>query len=159
MREFIFKFRNNQLPLNNRLSAYDNTVDPRCNFCRIIDNQSTTRDSFEHFFLTCRVTKSLLNNFSRKLEPAPDTNSEYFTKLYWFGSCDTDPHMEKFIILAMDLFRFVLWTFKCRKKVPNWPMFEREFNFLLVTTLDRNTSLKLGFMNLNMLANIYPALG
>jgi hypothetical protein len=72
MREFLFKFRNNQLPLNNRVNAYDMNVDPRCSFCKIIDNQSTTRESFDHLFLNCPVTRNLLSRFTSNLVPVPD---------------------------------------------------------------------------------------
>jgi hypothetical protein len=34
-REFIFKYRYNYLPLNNRLNAFMPEVDPRCTYCTI----------------------------------------------------------------------------------------------------------------------------
>jgi exonuclease III len=68
-REFVFKQRNNQLRTNNRLHAIDPNIDPRCSFCRIIDNDTNTRETFGHLFFTCPVTSALLNALAQKLEP------------------------------------------------------------------------------------------
>ena len=59
-RNFLFHLRNNSLPLNNRLNAFDQDVSPSCSFCRIIDRETAPRDSFYHFFFRCPVTKRLL---------------------------------------------------------------------------------------------------
>ena len=101
----------------------------------------------------------LLENFVRKFEPIPDLNSEFFRMLYWFGTYTENPFIEQYIIFAFDCFRFTLWSFKIRRKVPNWILFERELNFLIKTTVDRSLALKHIFLNTNTLANIYPALG
>ena len=71
----MFLFRNNQLPLNNRINAFDDTVDPRCTFCRIIDNNTASRDGLSHVFRTCIVTDRLIAQLITKLEPIPDPNS------------------------------------------------------------------------------------
>ena len=60
LRNFLFLLRNNSLPLNNRVNAFDNNVSPLCTFCRIIDRDTRVRDSFVHFFYSCPVTNNLL---------------------------------------------------------------------------------------------------
>jgi hypothetical protein len=61
-REFLFKLRNNQLSLNNRINAFDPNIDPRCGFCRIADNMTRIRESFKHVFFSCPFTTNILND-------------------------------------------------------------------------------------------------
>ena len=159
MREFIFKFRNNQLALNNRVNAYDNTVDPRCSFCKIIDYQSTTRENFKHLFLTCPVTRVLMEHFILRLEPVPNLDTVIFEDMYWFGRIVNERSAEPLLLFIMDCFRFTIWNFKVRRKVPNWPLFERELLFLISSTANRNTSLKYKLSACNLIANYLPAHG
>ena len=56
MRNFLYLLRNNGLPLNNRLNAFDPTVSAKCSFCRIVDRDTAPRDSFFHFFYDCQIT-------------------------------------------------------------------------------------------------------
>jgi exonuclease III len=159
MREFLFKFRNNQLPLNNRLNAIDENVDPRCNFCRIIDSHSNIRDSFEHFFMLCPITRTLLSQFLLLFEPQLSINQPQFKNIYLFGRNDVNRLYEEKILFIMDSFRFTLWQFKIRRKVPNWTVFKRELLFIIETSASRNTLLRSGIQRNNMLANFLPALG
>ena len=70
---FLFLLRNNSLPLNNRVNAFDNDVSPLFTFCRIIDRDKRARDSFVHFFYNCPVTNNLLFQWTRALVPPPWT--------------------------------------------------------------------------------------
>ena len=81
MQNFLFLLRNNTLPLNNRIHAFDNQISPMCTFCRIADRDSANRDSFSHFFFSCPFTNNILLQWSRALEPAPDINTEDFKVL------------------------------------------------------------------------------
>ena len=94
-RNFLFLFRNNQLPLNNRINAFDDTVDPRCTFCRIIDNNTASRDGLSHVFRTCIVTDRLIAQLITKLEPIPDPNSIEFKHMYWYGSLPENPQLTR----------------------------------------------------------------
>ena len=159
MREFLFKQRTNQLSLNNRLNAFDATVDPRCNFCRIIDHDTTTRDSFAHVFFECPVTENLLRHFCSIFEPHLDIETETFKNLYWYGHDDGILDSGQYVLLIMDCFRFILWSFKKRRKIPNWLTFERELLFLIETTASRNIGLKNGILNTNLIANFLRVRG
>jgi hypothetical protein len=64
-REFIFKERNNCLRLNNRLANFRQNISYKCCFCRIINADTCTRESFSHLFLDCPVTRVALNGFLR----------------------------------------------------------------------------------------------
>jgi len=137
-RNFIFMLRNNDLKLNNRLNAFDNSVDPRCTFCRIIDRNTDSRDGLKHAFYTCPVTHNLLRHLVSHCEPVPDTYSRDFRQIYWYGSDITDEDNELAGVtsnlpglIIFDLFRYTIWKFRLRRKIPNVISFMREFNFTL----------------------------
>jgi len=158
-REFVFKQRNNQLRTNNRLHAIDHNIDPRCSFCRIIDNDTNTRETFGHLFFTCPVTSALLNALAQKLEPRIPTDSELFKNLYWYGRFDENTAIESVLLLFFDTVRFLIWKFRYRRKVPNWLMLERELKFTLVCVFNLNQSIKTKAESANIISNLLPARG
>jgi hypothetical protein len=46
IKSFSFKFRNNILPLTNRIANYDQNIDPICRFSRMVDEDTMQRESF-----------------------------------------------------------------------------------------------------------------
>ena len=141
-RNFLFLFRNNQLPLNNRINAFDDTVDPRCTFCRIIDNNTASRDGLSHVFCTCIVTDRLIAQLINKLEPIPDPNSIEFKHMYWYGSLPENPQLTPYILLVFDTFRYVLWKYKLRRKIPNFDALLSEICFILSISCKISTNLR-----------------
>jgi hypothetical protein len=65
LREFSFKFRNNILGINTRVSHFNRNVDRACMFCRITEcnNAQLPDESFIHIFFECPSTKRVLDNF------------------------------------------------------------------------------------------------
>ena len=157
--DFLFLLRNNSLPLNNRLNAFDNTVSPLCSFCRIINRETRTRDSFLHFFLNCLVTNNLLFQWTRKLNPAPDINAPEFRNLYWFCQSETTEDPSGTIGIVMDIFKYVLWKFKQRRHLPNFISLSRETTFLLNIACIRNQYFRHKSLNINLIANFFQVLG
>jgi hypothetical protein len=85
-REFLFKQRNNTLGVGARVAHFDDTVDERCTFCRLLYQGTNTREDFLHIFRTCPITVGLLQNLFRALRlpiPRPDPNPDpVLEKLY-----------------------------------------------------------------------------
>jgi len=158
IREFLFKFRNNQLGLNNRINAFDPTHDPRCNFCKIRDSNTAIRESFKHTFLLCPTTHSLLTQLVNRLEPAPAINGQFFN-LYWFGCYDENPQWEFTINIVFDVFRYLIYKFKMRRKIPSNIQFFSEMSFILETTAGKNQSIRTSLLANNFIGNVLPALG
>ncbi len=82
---FLFKFYNNILGLNTRVSHFDNSVDRRCTICKInqLSNSIGTKmntvpvpanpvpapiadESFKHMFFDCPIVKKLHDQFLNK---------------------------------------------------------------------------------------------
>ena len=159
MRQFLFLLRNNGIMLNNRLNAIDDTVSPYCTFCKIINRDTVTRDSFLHFFRNCPVTARLLEVWSSLFEPIQQINSPSFQALYWYGVCPGNIADNGYTLLVVDSFKYVLWKFKKRKKIPNLISFNREYFFTLSNISNMSKKVRLGISNSNFLTNFLPGLG
>ena len=156
-RQFLFLYNNNTLGINTRVNAFNAQVDRRCCFCRILNNETLNEETFLHVFFTCPTTRSLLCTLINRLEPRPDPDLLSFREMYWYGINDSG---NSFILLAIfDIFRYCVWKFKLRRRVPNANMFMREFDFCLDIVCSANVSFRTSIQRLNLLANIIPALG
>jgi hypothetical protein len=120
LREFLFKQRNNILGLGARVAHFDENADERCTFCRILYQDTRQREDFIHLFRTCPITTGLLQNLFRRFRlqiraPGPDPD-EAFDKMYWYGIDGN----EYFLALQIffDIFRYCLWKFKTRRRLP-----------------------------------------
>ena len=165
-RNFLFTLRNNDLRLNNRLNAYDNDIDARCTFCRILDSNTNARDGLNHAFFLCPTTKFFLGILIQKCEPVPDMDTRDFRQLYWYGSEATEeeedpytPYSNSGGLLVFDLFRYTIWKFRSRRRVPNEITFFREFNFSLKLCTLKNKRAGEILAGNNMFANFLPARG
>jgi hypothetical protein len=65
VRDFIFKFYNNQLGLNIRVAHFNRDVERGCTFCRITNRLPVPDENFEHIFFSCDSTSSVRLNFIR----------------------------------------------------------------------------------------------
>ena len=95
------------------------------------------------------------------MEPDPDFESVNGKNLYWYGTINTDTVEKeiKYINFLFDGFRFITWKFRCRKKVPNYPAFKRELDFLIYNSLRGSWSFSRKISDINMCSNLIPALG
>ena len=159
MQNFLFLLRNNTLPLNNRIHAFDNQISPMCTFCRIADRDTANRDSFSHFFFSCPFTNNILLQWSHALEPAPDINTEEFKVLYWYGSGNLTTDTSGIVCLLMDTFKYCLWKAKQRKRLPNPITIIRECEFLISIMCLQNRKLRDRIRNTNLITNFLQARG
>jgi hypothetical protein len=136
VREFIFKFRYNYLALNNRVNAFNPDIDPRCTFCRIRDPNTHSRDSLRHFFWDCPTSNALVLNLWRKYFEN-DVQIGHLPALYWYGTLTGTEHDYQSInLIFWDICRYVLYCYKGKRTVPNFPSFEREVLFKFKTSLN-----------------------
>ena len=157
-RNFLFQLRNNSLPLNNRLNAFDPGISPTCNFCRSIDRDAAPRDGFYHFFFSCPISNRLLRWWAELLEPAPDIDSPEFANFYWFGAPSDENHPTSLALLP-DLFKYCLWKFKLKHKIPNPASMRIEFEFLLGIFTSASRKLWNSLENINMFNQFLQARG
>ena len=152
--------RNNQLGLNARVSHFSDKCTDKCTICRILNKQTTNREIFIHLFLTCPVTSRILGQFLTDYfiaTPEPNSKSQDFCIFYWYGITDYNNNYITNIVL--DLFRYKLWTFKLRRKVPTYRLFLDEFLLLIDCIGTVNKKIKFGIMSEKKLARLAAALG
>ena len=158
-RNFLFLLRNNSLPLNNRINAFYNTVSPLCSFCRIVNRDTTPRESFSHFFLTCPITWNLIFQWTRSLNLAPDIETLDFQNLFWYGTVNLTSDDSGTTALIMDLFKYVLWKSKLRRRLPNHLSLSKELKFIIEISCFQSQKLRHRLLNNNLLANLFQAQG
>jgi hypothetical protein len=150
-RMFMFNSRNNSLPLNNRVNAYIEEVDPSCTFCRMLGALPAPRDSLIHCFLECPYTNMLLNNFLAQIGMGgTDLASIDFRLLYWYGKFVNVPttSLNKILMIAIfDCFRFLLFKGRQRKRVLTFRVFMDELIFFVKFICRFNRTLKNAFQS------------
>jgi hypothetical protein len=128
-RSFIYNSRFNCLPLNNRINAYKQDIDPACTFCLLSNNRPAPRDSVSHCFFYCGTTYNLLQDML-KLTNVVCSRDEIFQLLYWYGyKYDTNFSQQHHLAynLLFDAFRYVLFKNRLRKILPTTDQFLYEY--------------------------------
>ena len=60
---FLFKFYNNILATNLRVSKLNRETNPECTFCAINGPFPVPREDFSHIFFNCPSTKKIVDDF------------------------------------------------------------------------------------------------
>ncbi len=135
IKTFLFKFYNNLLGLNTRVSHFDNSVDCSCTVCKI--NQSnnflglrvpvpvpapvpvpTPDESFKHMFLDCPVVRKLHDQFLEKYFNSLTFNSDSErAKFFFYGMVPGQKKYNVFIHATVLIFQYVIWQMKLKKRI------------------------------------------
>jgi len=156
-REFIFKERNNCLRLNNRVANFRQNVSDKCCFCRIINPDTGTRESFSHLFLECPVTRVALNGFLRLSGNILQGNNPEIKNILWYGILNGN--LDKDAALVMALFKFCIWKSKLRKRIPRALEIYDLIQNLLATIVNLRPKIRLSMSNNIYFSNLLQARG
>jgi hypothetical protein len=153
LREFIFKFRNNILGLNTRVSHFNNNVNRGCTFCAKttvpVPVRAIPDESFVHLFFDCVNTKRVIDNFFIRYLDHDLRDVEGQKKLLFTGMGPDFTEPNFFILTIMSIAMHYIWQCKLQKNMPSLEGLLNEVffvggNILKVSNLMRNT------MNLNL---------
>jgi hypothetical protein len=121
LRDFIFKFRNNLLGLNTRVSHFNNTVSRNCTFCSITSQNNppnTPDETFVHLFFSCPHTKRVIKSFIDKFT-GWDTDDDILMKKFIFTGLIPETNDLNFFALTISTYiSFYIWQCKLQKKLP-----------------------------------------
>jgi hypothetical protein len=134
VRIFIFKYFNNTLGLGARVNHINSDIDASCTFCRICKILPAQRENFDHFFWYCSTTAKLIEYFTANFLTLELTKETYFN----YGGIIPDEQYSFIIFLC--IFRYVLWSYKLKKRLPYWLSFKDAFMYNL--SIAFNTSKK-----------------
>ena len=108
---FLFKFYNNILGLNVRVSKFNQLIDPSCTFCSNRNFRPAERESFAHLFYYCETTHAILTEFLKR----------YFTinvpgiSVFFCGTVSNKERENRAFQLTLDVFRYHIWVNKLEK--------------------------------------------
>jgi hypothetical protein len=149
---FIFKYFNNTLGLNTRVSHFGNNVSRNCTFCAG-EGRPATDETFLHLFVECPTTSCWANNFNQEylggnVLPNADSRRNFWIlgKVIGDDSCDT---VRVIVILV---FQYMVWEHKLSKNIPSFRTFMCGYLELLNQTIYSNRKWK------NLLELTYPYL-
>jgi hypothetical protein len=115
---FLFKFINNSLGLNTRVSHFDNLVDRACSLCRVSNVPNTQDESFLHLFFTCPISSMWRSAFQQRfLSDLLINGSLPNAKLLWFtGRLPCNYAYKTSLHTAVMYFQYSVWECKLQKK-------------------------------------------
>ncbi len=118
IKTFIFKFYNNLLCLNTRLSHFVINQSRGCTFCNgTVD--PVPDETFLHLFIDCPTTALWHDKFLDKYITLPaNLNRAQRLQLLLFGILPNGTRDNSFLAFAVILFQFCIWEEKLRKKKP-----------------------------------------
>jgi hypothetical protein len=146
---FLFKFVNNTLGLNTRVSHFDDTVDRKCTICILSNIANPEDESFLHFFFLCPVTTQWRNKFESKiLVDLPPRNTLLSRKLLWFTGTTESPSPYSFALqLCILFFQFLIWECKLQKKAPSFNTLLNYFSTDMSNLIRSSRKLKYSLSN------------
>ncbi len=132
VREFLFKFRNNYLPLNTRVSNFVENIDRSCTFCNLTNIHPVQEETFLHLFFDCNHTQSLMSCFIADIlyefrNMSNDEKKVFFLK----EEQPNEIFSNYFILMAKFLFLFLLWDSKTKKRLYSWLTMKNDLFYML----------------------------
>ena len=151
-REFSFKFYNNTLGLNTRLSHFVANNTHSCTFC-VANNLANLQDeSFLHLFFDCNYTNSILCKMWDHFVPEITFCNRSELKLFWF--CCIAPRENfkncNFVLTFCSTTMFSIWDHKLHKKKVTWASFKDDFLHSLGSIYNNNLDFRNSVARLNL---------
>jgi hypothetical protein len=116
LREFLFVERNNFLKIGVRTVHYIQNATDRCSLCRIINPDTAYRETTQHLFLTCPVSRNLLRGLTRTIGLRHGLDDPDFRSKFWYGVNNARFDLSLFILFGV--IRHTIWKFKLRRTIP-----------------------------------------
>jgi hypothetical protein len=142
LREFIFKFFYNLLPINTRVSHFSESS-RWCTFCNLIGQGMGpfSDENMCHLFLLCPTVSAIHSKIENDLfELDPDPRSKR-----WFGVGDENFFLRLFILTI----QFKIWENKIKKSIPSVNNCVGEAIYILSYACSKNKYLKNSLNSLN----------
>ena len=108
---FLFKFYNNILGTNLRVSKFNRETKPECTFCPINGPFPVPREDFSHIFFNCPSMKKIVIDFFEEYMTINVTTCSIFCG----GNIAEKEEINRPFQLIMDILRYHIWTSKLEK--------------------------------------------
>jgi hypothetical protein len=150
-REFLFKFYNNLLGLNVRVSHFNNNIGRGCTFCTLKNADPVPDETFLHLFFDCPESYNLRNGFLTNFVPEfTNTTRSEKIEFYFLSVNPLTTKNDNFFLTALTcFFNYFIWTCKLQKTLPNLNALATDIFFKLKTLRKNNTAFR-SSMQLNL---------
>jgi hypothetical protein len=160
IKTFIFKFFNNSLGINTRLSHLHNRgldFDRKCTLCTVKGVANPSEETFSHLFIDCPTAGVWRQGFIRDFLRQNVMTDIETKKLWCLGYLPEMGSWELIAFLCIIVFQFLVWEQKLNKRVPSYNSFLNLFKEELRCVLNSKRSWALDFDNLRIpLRRILP---
>jgi len=150
-REFLYKFRNNVLGLNVRVSKFANNIGAECSLC-IEGKEPLPRraETFLHLFFECQHSEKYRACIISKLFPELQQANQSGLKKFWFlGILPNEQKYNIFISGIVNTVNFAIWNYKLRKELPPVSIFYQDFQHAIVKLLVASNEMRIAKTNGN----------
>jgi hypothetical protein len=138
VRDFAYKFCNNLLGINTRLSHFVLERARTCSFCQIAgENFNVNDETFLHLFYECDQLVGIRSKFYNKYFIDLGNDAETKHK-FWFGILPVNVKDKFFCILSMLLIQFGIWCAKQKGLKPSFVKINLDLLFSLKTVWERD---------------------
>ena len=144
VREFFFKFFNNKLGINTRVSHFVDDFDRSCDLCIASKSLPACEESFTHLFFYCTVTADLQQKFINKYldSMANEINNTLDKKRLWFEWTGPQSVVDSQLFrIIIGIFQFTLWECKIKKRAMSFNSFMIDYFFNLKATVEMSRDL------------------
>jgi hypothetical protein len=137
---FLFRYFNNTLGINTRLSHFVPGHPPGCTFCLINNAVVIPDETFKHIFLECPVVKTWQNQFLSFYIPANYIRDERErTNLFFLGRVH-EPNIDNyFIMICVFILQCIIWDPRLKKRIPSFNSLNLLFKELCYALLRTNS--------------------
>jgi hypothetical protein len=144
-KEFHFKFHNNLIGLNSRVSHFNQYINPECTFCTKRKWLPAQRETLRHLFYDCPEVNPIYLYFFRVIAPSLQTLNDDEKLTLWFGgSVKNKKHVDNVILnLLLRLSVFYIWENKLKKNylsIASYVTFLRE-NIRVMANISNNLNI------------------
>jgi hypothetical protein len=139
-RTFLFRFFNNTLGINTRLSHFVPGHPRGCTFCRLNNGDNVPDETFLHIFSTCPVVRNWQDKFLSLYFPDNYMrNDRERVNLFFIGRVH-EPNVDNyFVMLCIFIFQYVIWDARSKKKIPSFCTLNLIFKEMATALLRTNS--------------------
>jgi hypothetical protein len=133
IRDFCFKYVNNQLSLNTRRSHYVANVNRSCSFCLSTGIADPPDEDFKHLFLNCPVTVRIHRWFCANYLNIQHVDS--FQGIFFAGTFPETENFSSFGFTFAMTIQWLIWDMKIQKRILQPLTLNENFVYIIANSL------------------------
>ena len=153
VRDFILKYNSNLLGLNTRVGHFVANHNRHCAFCTVQQIRNPPDETFSHLFFECNTSSRYLAFFENLIFSEKIGLSVLERKRLWFlGIFDSELSKNNtFLGTCIWVVKFLIWSYKLKKRVPNIIELKTEFFYQMGGIFDSSERVRLDRTNYDTL--------